>query len=69
MNQQHTSTETLSYWRVARKQKDGENGFLYIHKWATGHQQLIFPTHEAAERFRETLSDPVKLSTYLKHPA
>ena len=41
--------ETLNYVRVARKSKDSYDGFLYIHTWATGFQQLIFSSKEAAQ--------------------
>lgn len=44
-------TATLRYIRVARKAKDGYNGFLYIHHWATGAQELVFPTHDDAREF------------------
>lgn len=33
--------ETLVFIRVARKAKDGYDGFLYLHSWATGWQEII----------------------------
>jgi hypothetical protein len=42
---------TLGYARVALKAKDGTDGLLYIHRWKTGNQELIFPSEDAADRF------------------
>ena len=57
--------ETLNFVRVARESKDSHNGFLYIHNWATGFQELIFSSEEAAETWIEIqnqkpTSDPQK---------
>ena len=41
--------DTLNFVRVARESKDGSNGFIYIHSWATGWQELIFSSKEDAE--------------------
>lgn len=40
--------ETLNFVRVATKAKDNADGFLYIHNWPTGWQELIFHTKEEA---------------------
>jgi len=42
---------TLNFVRVARKAKDNANGFLYIHNWPTGFQELIFKSKEKAEEW------------------
>jgi hypothetical protein len=44
---------TLSYVRPANKRKDGYDGFLYLHRWPTGYQFLVFNTKKQAE-FAET---------------
>jgi len=49
---------TLKYVRVAKAAKDGYDGFLYMHHWATGWQELIFATHELANKFLEKLNSP-----------
>ena len=41
--------ETLNYVRVARESKDNHNGFLYVHNWPTGFQELIFSSKKSAE--------------------
>jgi len=41
----------LEYWRVATKQKDWYSGFLYLHVWKTGFQELVFKTHDDAKMF------------------
>ena len=41
--------DTLNFVRVATEAKDTHSGFLYIHNWATGWQELIFSSKEAAE--------------------
>lgn len=46
MSPSHLDTpESLNY--VGQDQ----NGYVYLHHWATGWQQLVFPTHEDAARF------------------
>jgi len=45
--------ETLNFVRVARESKDSHSGFLYIHTWETGNQQLIFSSKEAAQAWIE----------------
>lgn len=61
--------ETLIYQRVAMKAKDGANGFIYLHTWGTGYQQLIFPSHEAANERKALLDNTEKLAEVLKRPA
>lgn len=46
----------LSYLRVAHKQKDGADGVLYMHQWATGYQELVFVNEEAAKKFEDRLN-------------
>ena len=43
--------ETLNFVRVATKAKDDANGFIYIHQWETGFQELIFTSKESAEEW------------------
>ena len=49
MNKTRVQPETLSFARVATQAKDNADGFLYVHNWATGFQQLVFASKEAAE--------------------
>jgi hypothetical protein len=39
----------LDYVRVATEDTDNANGYLYIHHWPTGWQQLVFPSKSIAE--------------------
>lgn len=41
----------LSFLRVARKATDGHDGYVYRHNFGTGFQDLIFESHEAANRW------------------
>lgn len=50
--------ETLVFKRVATKAKDGNNGFIYIHTCGTGYQELIFESHESANRMKAKLNTP-----------
>jgi hypothetical protein len=43
--------ETINYLRAATVKVDGADGFLYIHHWATGWQELVFQSHEAAAQY------------------
>lgn len=47
--------ETLTYIRIATRAKDCYDGLLYLHRWETGYQYLIFPTTEKADSFRARL--------------
>lgn len=60
--------ETLTFLRAAHKAKDGQDGFLCLHAWATGFQELIFPTVQAAIDFRNKLNTP-EYQAQLKQPA
>jgi hypothetical protein len=48
--------ETLTYIRKATKTNDGHDGLLYRHTWATGFQELIFSSKEAADKRRAEFS-------------
>lgn len=39
---------TLHYHGKATKQQHGINGVIYLHRWKTGWQYLIFPSTDAA---------------------
>ena len=41
--------ETLNFVRVATEKKDNAKGFIYMHNWATGWQELVFNSKESAE--------------------
>jgi hypothetical protein len=43
-----TTEHDVFYMRKATEAKDGKDGFVYLHRWSTGHQELIFPTQQAA---------------------
>lgn len=60
--------ETLVFKRMATKAKDSYKGFLYIHSWNTGYQELIFESKESANRFKEKLNTPEYIES-LKLPA
>ena len=47
----NTEQKTVIYRRPANKSKDGTNGMLYMYIWETGHEELIFPSHEQARSF------------------
>lgn len=42
---------TLNYRSPARKSLHGKDGFIYLHSWGTGYQELVFTSHADAERF------------------
>lgn len=42
---------SLAYIRCAHKEKDGHDGLLYLHRWPTGFQYLIFPDSHTAEEW------------------
>jgi hypothetical protein len=48
--------EKLIFLRAATKTRDGHDGLLYRHTWATGYQDLILPSKEAADKRRAELS-------------
>ena len=41
----------LTYRRIAITNKDGWNGYLYLHHFCTGWQELVFKTHDDAVKF------------------
>lgn len=47
---------TVSYVRLATKARDGANGLLYIHRWPTGHQSLVFSKVADANTFEARLN-------------
>lgn len=48
----HTnSCAMLTYRRIAITNKDGWNGYLYLHHFGTGWQELVFKTHDDAVKF------------------
>lgn len=49
-----TEKESLGYVCKATVQRHGMAGFLYRNIWATGHQGLVFATHEAAKQWAES---------------
>lgn len=56
---------TLNYVRKATQKKDGCDGFLYIHHWPTGWQELIFASHKLANKFLKKLNDTIISSNNL----
>lgn len=42
---------TLTKLRVTHKERDGHEGFLYVHQWPTGFQEVIFANEKLAEQF------------------
>mgnify|MGYP000432078952 CR=1 FL=1 len=44
---------TVTYVREAKKRSDGSDGLLFVHRWGTGYQELIFPTRQAAQDFED----------------
>lgn len=43
--------DSLVYRGKARKAAHGSDGVIYLNSWATGYQELVFPSNEAAERW------------------
>lgn len=43
--------QTLKFLRIATAKKDGYDGFLFLHVWSTGWQELIFSSMEKAQKF------------------
>jgi hypothetical protein len=52
---------TLGFKRQARKATDGAVGLLYVHRWATGYQLLVFRDRAHAERWAANESTPTKV--------
>lgn len=45
---------SVSFIRAAHPSRDiPGTGYVYLHHFGTGHQELVFPTHEAAQTFAE----------------
>ncbi len=44
-------TETLGYRCKATVTRHGAKGFVYVHRWATGYQELIFESHRQAAKW------------------
>lgn len=42
---------TLHYHGKATRQNHGVDGVIYLHRWQTGFQYLIFPSKERAEEW------------------
>lgn len=51
---------TLNYVRVANAKKDGYDGFLYIHHWPSGWEELIFASHTLANKFINKLNNKIE---------
>lgn len=49
---------TLTKIRRATKQQDGAEGYLYVHQWPTGFQELVFSTESLAQQFLDKLNEP-----------
>lgn len=49
---------SLTYQRRAVAAKDGRDGLLYLHRWSTGFQLLIFQSLSAAQEWLEAVSKP-----------
>lgn len=45
------SQGTLGYAGKATTSRDGAHGVVYVHRWPTGAQELVFPTHLAARQW------------------
>ena len=43
--------DTLIYRRKATHAKDNADGLLYLHRWPTGYQELIFRDEDAAQKW------------------
>jgi hypothetical protein len=48
---------TVTYRRPARKVNDGYDGFLYLEHFGTGYQELVFSSHEAAQKYAASQVD------------
>lgn len=47
---------SLVYVRRATVEQDGKTGLLFLHKWATGEQHLIFQGLSGAQRWITAVS-------------
>lgn len=47
---------TLTKIRRATKSRDGHEGFLFVHQWPTGFQELVFETEALASNFLNHLN-------------
>lgn len=48
----------LTYIRLAKKTKDGSAGFLYMHIWKSGWEELVFKSHEQAREWAKKINIP-----------
>ena len=49
--------DTLQYVRRATWKRDGASGYIYMHHWSTGWQELIFESAEDAKAWhKQTLA-------------
>lgn len=48
----------LTYQRRAVAAKDGQDGHLFLHRWSTGFQHLIFQSLSAAQLWLEAVARP-----------
>lgn len=49
---------TLTYQRTATAEKDGRAGLLFLHRWSTGSQALVFQGLSGAQRWLDAVSKP-----------
>jgi hypothetical protein len=47
---------SIGYLGKAAKSRHGADGLRYRHAWSTGFQDLIFPSHDAAVQFINSVS-------------
>ena len=49
--QQEQQMHTVTYIRKSQKAVDHPDGFVFLHRWPTGYQELVFQTLEDAAKF------------------
>ena len=51
IKQAATAKEWLTFVRPANRNDSPSTGFVYMHHWGTGHQELVFSSHKNAMEF------------------
>lgn len=49
---------TLTFNRIASRRDSPTDGFVYVHDFGTGFQELVFSTHEQAADYLKGLNEP-----------
>lgn len=58
--------QTIHYLRKAHKREDGNDGLLYLHRWETGYQELIFDSDKQAQTFIKKANEKERIAEHKK---